>query len=276
MASFNLEMSSPVRSDSIKDLGGPNSGGHKPPDWFIQFGMDLGVTPGTEILAAFSGYVSKFTPHTPSSNGEKVYGAQLFVRSNNSMMGAFYTHFARGPSFSAGQQVQRGDRLGVTLRDHLHMALVEIVGGLPGGRYSGVNLHSEFLKLLDPTTKVAVTFPQTGSRPFVGPSPITIGMGWLHGWWKVWDGSTYYYFFDPDGTVRYTKARPADGAGAPARADNIGRYFYSAPELLVTWKPAPGAEAACKETFYNAAPDCRNMNARSNLYSPLVATRSLD
>ena len=97
---------------------------------------------------------------------------------------------------------------------------------------------------------------------------------WLNGWWKVWDGNTYYYFFGPGGVVQYTKTAPANVSAPPKKAVNIGRYSYSAPtQLLVTWNQVPGVEAACQETFYDAASGCRRMNAKSNLYSPLVATR---
>jgi hypothetical protein len=98
-------------------------------------------------------------------------------------------------------------------------------------------------------------------------------LGWLNGWWKVWDGNTYYYFFGSGGVVQYTKTPPRDTSAPPQRADNHGRYTYTPPnQLVVTWNQVPG-EAACQETFYNAAPGCRQMNATSTLYSPLVGTR---
>ena len=46
-----------------------------------------------------------------------------------------------------------------------------------------------------------------------------------------------------------------------------------ANELVVTWNRVGGAATACCETFYNAHASCRQMNANSNLYGPLVATR---
>jgi hypothetical protein len=108
-----------------------------------------------------------------------------------------------------------------------------------------------------------------GAAPVVDPT-----LGWLYGWWKVWDGSTYYYFFGPGGGVEYTKTEPPKGSGAPKRANNLGRYTYTLPnQLKVTWNQVVGAEEACEETFYNAAPGCQQMNATSSLYSPLVATR---
>jgi hypothetical protein len=99
-------------------------------------------------------------------------------------------------------------------------------------------------------------------------------LGWLHGWWKVWDGSTYYYYFSRGGGVEYIKKEPPKGGGPPKLANNLGSYTYKLPnELVVTWDRVAGAEEACKETFYNASPGCKQMNATSTLYSPLVATR---
>lgn len=100
-------------------------------------------------------------------------------------------------------------------------------------------------------------------------------VNWLKGWWKVWDGSTYYYFFRPDGVVQYTKTKPVNLHAAPVHPKGIGRYSYSAPELVVTWNQVPGAEEACRETFRNALTGCQQMNATSTLYSPLIATRTL-
>jgi hypothetical protein len=111
---------------------------------------------------------------------------------------------------------------------------------------------------------------------YFGPAPASVGpaIGWLNGWWKVWDGNTYYYFFGPGGVAQYTKTPPPNTSGPPKRATNVGRYTNTPPnEVVIRWNQVAGAEAACQETFYNAAPGCRQMNATSNLYSPLVATR---
>lgn len=167
MAAFTMEMSSTFRSGWRGGLGGPNSGGHHGGNWYIRYGMDLGVDTGTEILAAFSGHVTVFHPHSPSGDTAKVYGAQLFMRSDNNKMGAFYTHFTGGPAFTNGQHIDRGTRLGQTIRDHLHLALVEIIGGAPGGRYQGVNLYRQFLSLRDSSTVLNVRFNQNGSPPTV-------------------------------------------------------------------------------------------------------------
>jgi hypothetical protein len=96
--------------------------------------------------------------------------------------------------------------------------------------------------------------------------------GWLEGWWKVWDGNTYYYFFDRAGTALYVETAPTTSA-APARPKNRGTYFFnSARQLVVKWNPLPEL-GPCIETFYNARQGVREMNANSNFYSPLVATK---
>src|SRR5262245_46951721 len=65
---FKIVMSSPFRSGWTGRTYGPKEGTHKSGDWFIQYGMDLGVAEGTDVLAAFAGHVTKFLPHTPSSD----------------------------------------------------------------------------------------------------------------------------------------------------------------------------------------------------------------
>lgn len=176
MAAFTINISSPIAAaDFTIGRGGPNSGGHQPPHWYIQYGMDLGADAGTEVHAAFDAHITRFTPHTPSSDTGKVYGAQLFMRSPNDMMGGFYTHITDVPSgLSVGSQVSRGDLLGKVysfagIPPHLHLALVEIIGGAPSGRYMGVDLYSLFLGMAGDKTGAArsVTFNQDGSPPTV-------------------------------------------------------------------------------------------------------------
>jgi hypothetical protein len=107
------------------------------------------------------------------------------------------------------------------------------------------------------------------ASPSVGPT-----FGWLDGWWKVWDGKTYWYYFGPNGVVKYSKTQPANFAGPPKQADNVGTYAFNPQNgLVVTWNKVAGVTTACRETFYNASPGCKQMNARSNLYGPLVATK---
>jgi hypothetical protein len=96
---------------------------------------------------------------------------------------------------------------------------------------------------------------------------------WPLGWWKVRDGNTYFYFFGPNGVVKSTKTSPPNTRMPPSHANNEGRYTNTAPNrLVITWNKVAGAATSCQETFYNAAAGCEEMNATSNLYSPLVAT----
>jgi murein DD-endopeptidase MepM/ murein hydrolase activator NlpD len=174
MDAFDIDISAPVdRSGFTSGLGGPNQGGHTGPNWYIQFGMDLGAADGTAVYAAFDGHVTRFQPHDPAADSDKVYGAQIFVRAPNDGMGGFYTHLTGTPDgLGVGSVVSRGDFLGSVTTNagippHLHLALVEIVGGLPGGQYQGVDLYEFFLDLegQDEGTVVPVTFHQDGSAP---------------------------------------------------------------------------------------------------------------
>jgi hypothetical protein len=175
VSAFDLILSTPVDPSGFTGgLGGPGSGGHVSPDWFIQYGMDIGGDEGTAVYAAFDGHVTVYHPHVPKSDSHKVYGAQIFMRAPDDMMGGFYTHITDVPAdLSVGSSVSRGDYLGVIYRfsdisPHLHLALVEIIGGLPGGRYMGVSdLYDWFLALEEPggDGSGTVTFNQDGSQP---------------------------------------------------------------------------------------------------------------
>jgi hypothetical protein len=97
---------------------------------------------------------------------------------------------------------------------------------------------------------------------------------WPLGWWRVWDGGTWYYYFADDGVVMSSRNSPFNTRTRPAKAHNTGRWSFSPPHtLVVTWKQVSGAPKPCVETFYNAQKGYDQMNATSNLYSPLVATR---
>lgn len=135
--------------------------------------MDLGADEGTEIFAAFDAHITKYMRHNPSADTDKVYGAQLFMRAPNDMMGGFYTHLTDVPSgLTDGSSVSRGDLLGTVLRHgqtatHLHLALVEIIGGAPNGTYRGVDLYKLFLDTANTDIVTTVTFTQDGSPPVV-------------------------------------------------------------------------------------------------------------
>ena len=98
MGAFAIDLSHPFWDGFTQGHGGPNSGGHQPPEWYIQYGMDLGAEPGTEVHAAFDARVTRYQPHDPATDSDKVYGAQLFMRAPNDRMGAFYTHVTDVPA----------------------------------------------------------------------------------------------------------------------------------------------------------------------------------
>ncbi len=170
---FTIDMSAPVDpSGFTSGLGGPGQGGHGG-DWYNRYGMDLGAGEGTPVYAAFDAHVTVFKPHNPAADRGSEYGAQIFMRAPNDMMGAFYTHITDVPSWlGVGAQISRGDLLGRVHRfggisPHLHMALVEIIGGAPGGQKVGVDLYRLYLDLesLEPDSVVPVQFWQDGSPP---------------------------------------------------------------------------------------------------------------
>lgn len=166
MSAFDMDMNNPFPTGNTRSYGGPNQGGHVPPNWYIQYGMDLGAVGGTEIVAAFDGHVTKLDTTNVDLSGGKVYGAQLFMRSDNDGMGAFYTHFKALPDgLQPGSQIARGDALGQVIdvpgSTHLHLALVEIING----EYHGVDLYNQFLSTAGTSDVFTVTFPQDGVTP---------------------------------------------------------------------------------------------------------------
>jgi murein DD-endopeptidase MepM/ murein hydrolase activator NlpD len=177
MSEFSLEVSGLFSyGDFTVGLGGPNQGGHQGDKWYIRSGMDLGAPPGSTVRAAFDAHVTEFHPHDPAADDVRVYGAQIFMRAPNDRMGAFYTHLGDvPPGLAVGSQISRGDVLGKVIgfggvTPHVHMALAEIVGGLSGGTYVGVdNLYDLFQQIYDSET-VNLTFSQDGSPPAVLPS----------------------------------------------------------------------------------------------------------
>jgi len=94
---------------------------------------------------------------------------------------------------------------------------------------------------------------------------------WLKGWWKVWDGNTYYYYFGNGSFVQYTKTAPTSSA-PPTKPVSQGDYALDGDSgnLVITWNPIGGLSTV--ETFH-AVEGTRQMNGISNRYSPLVASR---
>ncbi|MBS0528558.1 MAG: hypothetical protein JSS22_04100 [Proteobacteria bacterium] len=119
-----------------------------------------------------------------------------------------------------------------------------------------------------------------GLLPTLGafkPPPMLTGapeadLSWLLGWWTVWDGNYYYYYFSPNGAISYIETKPNPLAGAPANPGNRGTYFFSAAStLVVDWSDRGGASTV--ETFRDASAGATTMHAPSNRFGPLRADR---
>jgi hypothetical protein len=68
-------------------------------------------------------------------------------------------------------------------------------------------------------------------------SPQTLRIPtWLDGWWIVtWRGQTYYYFFNPNRTVKYTSLPPRDSLQIPIVQDDTGTFAVDGSDVTVRW-----------------------------------------
>jgi hypothetical protein len=107
-------------------------------------------------------------------------------------------------------------------------------------------------------------------REIIAPS----GPDWLFGWWEVYDGNTYYYYFFPDGSVNYIETRPSPKWTPPKTVGNKGRYVMRELGPFVTWAPKPGVKPT-EETFIRGEEGTSDkfMTATSNNYGPLRANK---
>lgn len=98
---------------------------------------------------------------------------------------------------------------------------------------------------------------------------------WLQGWWNVYDGNTYYYYFSDQHGVTYSKDAPAAlGVAPPKKPLNEGTVTISAtpPHVVIEWNPADGG--ATTESFTRVGWSSESeMNGVSNRYSPLFARK---
>lgn len=97
---------------------------------------------------------------------------------------------------------------------------------------------------------------------------------WLPGWWKVYDGNTYYYYFTDQHVVTYTKSAPSNLTSPPVKMPlNEGSVSISddATKAVIDWNPSDGGET--KETFTHWSVASERMDGVSNRYSPLTAMK---
>jgi Type VI secretion system (T6SS), amidase effector protein 4 len=102
------------------------------------------------------------------------------------------------------------------------------------------------------------------------PNPVP---SWLPGWWNVYDGNQYYYYFSDQHGVTYTKVAPTNLSAPPQKSPlNEGTVTMTEHGLVIDWNPADGG--ATKETFTRVGWSSQTeMNGVSNRYAPLFAKK---
>jgi hypothetical protein len=109
------------------------------------------------------------------------------------------------------------------------------------------------------------------------PAGLTPVPNWLQGWWNVYDGNTYYYYFSDEHVVTYTKTEPKNLSSPPVKIPmNEGDVSITLDEqstatIVLDWNPADGG--ATRETFTNVITGRDGMNGASNRYAPLYAKK---
>jgi hypothetical protein len=100
---------------------------------------------------------------------------------------------------------------------------------------------------------------------------------WLQGWWNVYDGNTYYYYFSDEHVATYTKTAPKNITNPPVKVPlnegdvTISQDLKNIITVVTDWNPADGG--ATKETFTRLPANSDSMNGVSNRYAPLLATK---
>jgi hypothetical protein len=96
---------------------------------------------------------------------------------------------------------------------------------------------------------------------------------WVQGWWTVYDGNYYYYYFHPDGLVNYIESKPNQKWIPPKKVGNQGTVKMTDHGLKIAWKelgPPPPTEETFTQVNWSSTTE---MNGVSNKYSPLFARK---
>jgi len=105
------------------------------------------------------------------------------------------------------------------------------------------------------------------------PAPGSMVPDWLVGWWKVYDGNYYYYYFNKAGFVTHISQPPNPKWTPPMNIGNQGHVQMLEHGPRVTWNPQKGLEATV-ETYTRVGWSSETeMNGTSNNYSPLFARK---
>ena len=121
--------------------------------------------------------------------------------------------------------------------------------------------------------KKIMFWPVQGSTEFVAGAGLPAKM---LGWWKVTDPNTYYYYFETDNIVFYTKTAPKRSTEVPQKTGiNYGKVLLlptSPLSFRIDWNPADGGSTV--ETFSEVASGSTpRMLGTSNRYGNLTATK---
>ncbi|MEJ1157712.1 T6SS effector amidase Tae4 family protein [Prosthecomicrobium sp. N25] len=103
-----------------------------------------------------------------------------------------------------------------------------------------------------------------------------VGTAWLVGWWTVYDGEYYYYYFHPNGQVNYIKHVPNKKWVPKPETGNRGRYAFTMKDITlhIVWNKLEPGEPATEEDFTRVGwTSTTEMNGTSNKYSPLFARK---
>jgi hypothetical protein len=97
---------------------------------------------------------------------------------------------------------------------------------------------------------------------------------WVRGWWDVWDGNRYYYFFFEDGHVVWIDTQPAPKWIPSKNIGNSGTVTMTEHGLKIVWKQLKSAAKPTEEEFtrMNWSSETE-MFGTSNNYSPLGAKK---
>lgn len=96
---------------------------------------------------------------------------------------------------------------------------------------------------------------------------------WVQGWWTVYDGNYYYYYFHTNGMVNYIGTRPSPKWIPPLTVGNQGKVEQTDHGFKIVWN-AKGPPPPTEETFIRLNwTSTTEMNGLSNKYAPLFARK---